>query len=187
MRTKIKFNSPAILGFTFICLIAFGLNWITGGHTNNIIFSTYNASMSSFMTYVRLLGHVFGHVNLDHLVGNLMLILLIGPLLEEKYGTQTMVAIILVTAIITGLCNNFLFPNVQLLGASGVVFAFILLSSFTNSSNDGKVPLTFVLVATLYLSTEIYEAFFVVNNVSNFTHILGGVIGAISGYMINRS
>ncbi len=84
---KIEFNSPVILGFAIICAISLLLNTITSGYTNSVIFSTYSSSMTSPMTYIRLIGHVFGHVDMTHLIGNLMMILLVGPLLEEKYGS----------------------------------------------------------------------------------------------------
>ncbi len=183
--SKIEFNSPAILTFTSICLLALALDLITFGNSTDLVFSTYNAPLNNPLTYVRLIGHVFGHADLDHLVGNLMLILLVGPLLEEKYGTYNMWIIILITALITGICNNLIFPNIQLLGASGVVFAFILLSSFTNT-RSGKTPITFIMIAILYLSTEIYAGLFIPSNVSNFTHILGGFIGAFLGYVLNK-
>ena len=56
------------------------------------------------------------------------MILIIGPLLEEKYGSKKMFSVILVTAVITGIVNYVFFPNIRLLGASGVAFALILLS-----------------------------------------------------------
>lgn len=38
-------------------------------------------------------------------MGNMMYILILGPMLEEKYGTSNMVFIMLVTALATGLAN----------------------------------------------------------------------------------
>ena len=73
---------------------------------------------------------VFGHADFAHFIGNASYILLLGPLLEEKYSSKVLISVIAVTAVITGLVNNICFPNVALCGASGVVFAFILLSSF---------------------------------------------------------
>ena len=112
-----------------------------------------------------------------------MMILVVGPLLEEKYGTADIICIILSAALITGLANFILFPRVAVLGASGVLFALILLSSFT-SFKEGTIPLTFILVAFLYIGENIYSALFIKDNVSNFSHILGGIVGAYLGYNI---
>ena len=57
---------------------------------------------------------------------------------------------IAITAFITSFVNYIFFPSVALCGASGVVFAFILLSSFT-SFKEGEIPITFILVAVFFM------------------------------------
>ncbi len=181
---KITFNSPAVLGFSCICLIALILGMITRGKSTHILFMTYRDTLLDPMTYVRLFSHVFGHQNWAHFIGNMSYILLLGPMLEEKHGTSRIVEIILVTAFVTGLVNFLLFPRVALCGASGVVFAFILLTSFTNFK-EGEIPLTFILVALIYLGQQVFEGLSIRDNVSNLSHIIGGIVGAICGYYLN--
>lgn len=185
-KLNISFNSPVILTFTIICFAALILNIITGGFANRLLFSVYRLSLLSPFTYIRFIGHVFGHAGWSHLIGNIMLILIIGPLLEEKYGSANMLSVIIITAFTTGLVNFIFFPRVMLLGASGVVFALILLSSFT-SIKEGCIPLTFILVAVMYLGEQIYDGIFIQDNVSNLTHILGGLVGASIGYALNKN
>lgn len=180
----ISFNSPAVLGFSFICLIAFLLGMITRGESTKILFRTYRGSLLDPMNYVRLFTHVFGHQNWAHFIGNMSYILLLGPMLEEKHSTSRIVEIILVTALVTGLVNALFFPRVALCGASGVVFAFILLTSFT-SFKEGEIPLTFILVAFIFLGQQVFEGVSIRDNVSNLSHILGGIVGAICGYFLN--
>ncbi len=184
-RFKISFNSPVILGFTLICLAALLLNTITGGLANRIIFSVYRSSMLNPLTYIRFIGHIFGHSGWQHFIGNIMLILVIGPLLEEKYGFRNILAVILSTALITGIIHFMFFPHTMLLGASGVVFALILLSSFV-SIKEGEIPMTFILVTVIYIGQQIFEGIFVNNNISNLTHIIGGITGAGMGYALNK-
>ena len=183
-ETKITFNSPAVLGFSCICLIALLLGMITRGESTTMLFKTYNDSLANPMFYVRLFTHVFGHANWAHFIGNMSYILLLGPMLEEKHGTSRMVEIILVTAFVTGVINCLFFPRVALCGASGVVFAFILLTSFTNFK-QGEIPLTFILVALIYLGQQVFEGISIRDNVSNLSHIIGGIVGAICGYCLN--
>ena len=128
VQRKISFNSPVILGFTFICFIALGLGVVTKGMTTDLLFSVYRSSLLSPFTYLRFFGHVLGHAGWEHFIGNIMLILVVGPLLEEKYGSANILFVIMATALVTGIVNYVFFPHLQLLGASGVVFAFILLS-----------------------------------------------------------
>lgn len=83
-------------------------------------------------------------------------------------------------------CEFYIFPHVQLMGASGVVFAFILLSSFT-SIREGTIPVTFILVAVIYIGGQVYDGVFVRDNVSNLTHILGGGVGSALGYVMAKT
>ena len=130
---KITWNSPVILSFALISLIALGLNTITNGTTNYLIFSVYGGSLLNPLFYLRLFTHVLGHADLSHYMNNMLLFLLVGPMLEEKYGSNRLLVIILVVALVTGIAHIIIAPNTMLLGASGVVFAFILLSAVTGS------------------------------------------------------
>lgn len=169
-----------ILGFTLFSLVALLLAQVTGGGTNDLFFSVYRAPLTDPLTWVRFFGHVLGHAGWQHFIGNIMLILVIGPLLEEKYGSGEVLFVILITAFVTGLLNFALFPQVQLLGASGVTFALILLSSFV-SVKEGEIPLTFLLVAVIYIGGEVINGIFIRDSVSNLSHIAGGAVGAVLG------
>ena len=183
-RIRISFNAPVILWFVIVCSVATFLNYLTRGVANQIVFSTYHSPLSSPMTYLRFLTHVIGHSDWDHLIGNMTYLLLLGPLLEEKYASRTILEVIAVTAIVTAAVNYVLFPNIALCGASGVVFAFIFLASFT-SFKEGEIPLTFLLVSVFFIGREIFEGLFVIDNVSNIAHIVGGILGGLIGYGLN--
>ena len=132
-KIVIRFNAPVILTFALLSLLALLLgNW-TNGATTYQYFSVYRASLSDPLTYVRFFGHVLGHADY------------VGPGLEEKYGSGPMVWTIALTALITGLVHFVFFPNTVLLGASGVVFMMIVLSSFT-AMRRGEIPVTLILV-----------------------------------------
>ena len=184
-KLKITNNSPAVLAFASACLIVLILNIITAGRSNSLLFMTYHSSLKSALTYVRFFTHVLGHNSWDHFIGNMAYILLLGPALEEKYGSQKIVGIILITAFITGLTNYFFFRNIALCGASGIVFAFILLTSFTQF-REGELPVSVILVAAIYLGQQVYDGIFVRNNISNLSHIVGGLVGAGIGYNLNK-
>ncbi|MBR6221114.1 MAG: rhomboid family intramembrane serine protease, partial [Clostridia bacterium] len=119
---RISFNSPAVLVFALICVIAQLLNQVTHGASNRALFSVYRSSLANPLTYVRCVTHVFGHADWGHLMNNLMLLLILGPMLEEKYGSVNLVVVMAVTAVVTGIVNMLFFPGIALLGASGIVF-----------------------------------------------------------------
>ncbi len=184
-KLKITFNSPVVLVFIFLSLAVLILGFVTMGRSNELLFMTYHSALTNPFTYIRFFTHVFGHGGWEHYIGNAAYILLLGPMLEEKYGSKRILQVILITALITGLMNYILFPNVALCGASGVVFAFILLTSFTSFKN-GEIPLTFILVAVIFLGQQVYEGVFLQDNISNLSHVLGGIIGSIVGYRLNK-
>ena len=183
-RIRISFNAPVVLWFAIICAVATLLNYLTNGAANQVIFSTYHSSLGSPLTYLRFVTHVFGHGDWTHLVGNMTYLLLLGPMLEEKYGSKTLVEVIAITAVVTAVANYLFFPTVALCGASGVMFAFILMSSFT-SFKEGEIPLTFVLVTAFFIGREIIDGILVTDQISNLAHIIGGIIGGLLGYGLN--
>lgn len=184
-RIRITFNSPVILSFVGVCLLALILDKITGGISTLKLFSVYRSSFLNPLTYVRLIGHIFGHAGWSHFINNIMMILILGPMLEEKYGSKDILLVILITAVVTGAFHMIFSPFTRLLGASGVVFAFILLSSLT-SFDDGGIPVTFILVAVIYIGEQIYQLIAITSNVSNITHIIGGAVGAPFGFVSNK-
>ena len=184
-KLRITYNAPVVLTMVAISFLATLLNYITGGVLGQLLFMTYHSPLASPMTWLRAFAHIFGHVDWSHLIGNMSYLLLLGPMLEEKYSSRKLVAVIAITAFGTSLVNYLFFPNVALCGASGVVFAFILLSSFT-SFKAGEIPITFILVAVFFIGQQIYMGIAEQDDISNMAHIVGGMIGGIAGYVLNR-
>jgi len=179
---RLHYNAPVILTYTLLALAATLL--IAQNMGAAAIFSVYRSPVSPMFVF-RLFSHVLGHISIEHFTGNFMLILLIGPMLEEKYGSRTILAVIVLTAFVTGVTNILLFETI-LMGASGVAFSFIIISSLVNL-REGRIPLTFVLVVALYIGREVHSMFAVTQtNISHTTHILGGLCGAVMGLFLAR-
>ena len=173
----ISYNAPVVLTFALVSLIALILNMLTKGMTNRLFFSVYRSNFS--LAYViRLVGHCLGHANWSHYAGNMTLFLLLGPILEDKYGSGKLLLMIVITAVISGLLNILLFPQIALLGASGIVFMFIVLTS-ASCMVDDRIPLTMILIIVIYLGAEVMNALTKQDSISQFTHIIGGVCGAV--------
>ena len=177
---KLHYNSPVILTFFFLSLAALILGALTQGWTTRQLFSVYRSPVSPLF-FVRLFGHVLGHSGYAHFSGNMVLLLVIGPAMEEKYGSVPLLTGILLTALISGALQCLLFPGAALLGASGILFMLILLSSLSGM-RSGSIPLTLILVAAIYLGQEVYSALFIQDNVAHFMHLVGGLCGAGFGF-----
>lgn len=188
MKRKHKYiitlNAVVVLGYVALCFIATLLGVLSKGKLTTLLFATYRSSLLSPLTYLRFFTHVIGHADWNHFLGNAMYLLILGPMLEEKHGSKTILEIILFTALVVGLVNFIFFPKVALCGASGVVFAFIILASFTGF-NEGEIPLTFILVAIIYIGQQVIQGMTVQDNISNLAHIIGGAVGAVAGFALN--
>ncbi len=187
MRKKIKltYNAPVTLAIAGISLVATVLSLISGGLIGEALFMTYRSPLYYPTTWIRSFTHIFGHADFSHYIGNMSYLLLLGPMLEEKYTSKTIAGVVAVTALATSLVNYVFFPHSALCGASGVVFAFILLSSFTGFK-EGEIPITFILVAVFFIGQQIIEGLTIRDNISNTAHIVGGIVGGALGYAFNK-
>ena len=178
----LSYNSVIILSFFFISLFALILNYLTKGKSNILLFSSYRSSIFNPLTYLRLITHIFGHASWSHFMNNFLYILLIGPIIEEKYGSINLIIMILSTAVITGILNT-LFSKKRILGASGIVFMLIILSSFVNITT-GKIPVTLILICIFYVVNEIISGIFKKDDISHIGHLIGAVCGFVFGFYI---
>lgn len=181
---KISFNAPVVLVFTLVsCAVMILSDHLLPGFNSNYFAATGHFDWAYLPDYFKMVSHVAGHADWQHLVGNFSFILLIGPILEEKYGSKNLLLMMLFTAIVTATINN-VFWDTGIMGASGIVFMMILLGSLVNL-RTGTIPLTFVLILVLYLGSEIYAAVTVDDNISQSAHIAGGVCGMVFGFLLN--
>ncbi|MCR5214686.1 MAG: rhomboid family intramembrane serine protease [Eubacterium sp.] len=177
------YNAPVTLTFALISFIVLGIGWITGGKSTQLFFEVYRSKISAAW-FIRLFCHVLGHANLSHYASNMTLFLLLGPVLEEKYGKATLVEAFAIVAAISGLVNIIFFPSSALLGASGLVFMMIVLVS-ASDLRKGEIPISMILVIVIYLGSELWTMVSTHDNVSQLTHLIGGICGALFGGLLN--
>lgn len=177
-KLRITYNAPVILTFTLAAVFVFVITAVVP-HLRSW-FVAY-PRLGDAHAYVGLFGHILAHENWEHLAGNFILILLIGPMLEERRGSATLLFMILVTALVTGL-SNLVFSDHALIGASGVAFMMVLLASMVNV-RSGEIPLTFIVVAVIYMGGEIAHSFRT-DQISHLSHLVGGAVGAVFGFLM---
>lgn len=181
--TKFDYNAPVILTYFFICLIILMIDKLCKGKFSATFFTTYkNDSLLNPLTYFKLISHSLGHADWDHLYSNFIKILLIGPLIEEKYGSINLLIAMILTSLIIGIVNKILGKG-GILGASGVAYMLILLSSFVNMEN-GKIPITLTLIILFFVVDEVIKLFRrKKDGVSHLGHITGAICGIILGML----
>lgn len=175
-KLRITYNAPVVLTFA---LAAVGVFILMNASVAARGWFVAWPELHDTRSYVGMFSHILGHGSWQHLIGNFMLILLLGPILEERHGSSQLLVMILLTALITGLAN-LLFSDGLLLGASGIVFMMILLASMANV-RGGEIPLTFIAVALIYMGGEIVRAFRA-DQISQMAHLVGGLAGALFGF-----
>lgn len=184
LLNKIRYNAPVTLTFALLSLVVLLIGEFTNGWTTVQFFSVYRSSLMHPLTYVRFIGHILGHASYDHYISNMLLILLIGPPIEEKYGSTALVWAMIATAIVTGIVQFTFFPAAGLLGASGIVYMMVVLLSFSGT-REGGIPLTLILIMVLYLTSEVVDLFTRVDDISQLTHLVGGFCGLCIGAILN--
>lgn len=180
MKIRIKYNAPVSLTLIILSSLVLFLNT----HVNSFLISnwftadgTISFNYSDPLGYIKFISHILGHTGINHFMGNAIYLILLGPILEEKYNSKTLLGLILVTAIISSLINAF-FVDTYMLGASGIVYLFIVLVSFTNIEK-GEFPLSVVVVLGFYIYKELSRDDAV--DISVLTHLIGAVIGLLYG------
>ncbi|KGE73181.1 rhomboid family intramembrane serine protease [Spirochaeta lutea] len=178
---RITYNAPVTLTFSLSAALILVVNQTLAPGLIPRVFSV-GAVMDpgAILDWLRLFTHPLGHLGWDHLLGNLAFILLLGPILEEKYGSWIFLSMIGITTVITGVLNVLVMPT-GLLGASGIVFMMIVLAGMVNFK-AGELPLTFILIVLLYVVKEVVSVF-AEDSISQFAHLLGGACGAIFGFL----
>lgn len=180
VKDYFQYNAAVTLTMFFISFATLILNFLTRGWTNKHIFSTERASLLNPITYVRLFTHVLGHADWDHFSSNYLKILLLGPLIEEKYGSINFLIMILITALATGIVN-YIKGGTRLLGASDVGFMLIVLSAFVNMVQH-KIPITLVLIILFYIVEEL-KNLKKRDGIAHYGHIIGAICGGIFGFI----
>ncbi|MBN1524682.1 MAG: rhomboid family intramembrane serine protease [Spirochaetales bacterium] len=182
---KIRYNAPVILTFSIASTAIMGVASIIPEFMGNFVVpgNTYPFNFFS-LDVLRLVSYTVGHGGWEHLFGNISFMLLIGPILEEKYGSARILLMMILTAVASGLVNVF-FLSSSSLGASGIVFMLILLISITNVKK-GEIPLTLIAVILIFVTKEIFSMLFETNNVNEEAHLIGGFFGGMFGLLFAR-
>jgi membrane associated rhomboid family serine protease len=193
MALKIRYNTPVVLTFSLICIGVFLVDVIfsvatgpnePGPLTKNFFMLKGAFNWGNPLDYLRIFTYTMGHMSQGHIIGNMSIFLLIAPIMEEKYGSRNILIMMVITALVTAFFQILLFSS-GLLGASGIVFMFIVLVSFADA-RKGTIPLTFILVVLFFVGTEVLHSM-QDNKISEYAHIAGGIMGAVFGMTFKES
>ena len=186
LNLKVSYDAPVTLSFVIICAFFFLLNSfvIKSGALGKILASpTTQAGALPFIvsqpvSYIRLLLHVFGSTDGSGLITNLILVMLLGPAMEERYGSVIIGIMIFVSALFSGVLNA-CFCSESLVGAVPVVCMMIFLNSFMSFSKK-TFPLSFAAVIVLFVFLEVFSG---AGAVRIIICIAGGLCGSLFAFL----
>jgi len=190
-KIRVTYNAPVTLTFAVICTVIMLLDsYVFDRHLAAALFIIPGGKYSSHpfdwkapLDYFRLFSHVFGHADWQHLISNMSLVLLLGPIIENRYGSRVLALVITITAFVTGVINACLITHPEM-GASDVVFMMIMLASFTSFAKN-EIPLSFILVFILYIGGQVLNFDTLRHNgVSVAAHIAGGLCGSLFAFLL---
>ncbi len=176
---RVTVNAPFSIIFSVVAIALYFL-FQTDGSIPRMLTLHGDFQLTNWEWYVSLVGYTMGHASLPHLIGNISIILLIGPFVERRWGTKRVLLMVSITGLVTALVH-IIFWDHRLIGASGIVFMLIVISSLVDMRSK-EIPLTFILIVFLFIGQELTKIFDE-DQVSQFAHISGGVLGAIFGFM----
>ena len=187
-KLNVAFDAPVTLTFSIICIVLFVLNpyAFKGALTNKFLTSptsmtgSHGFIPSAPISYFRLILYVFGATSFATLITQLLFILLLGPAMEERYGSIVIGVMIGVSTLFSGVLNA-CFCTQSLMGTLPVVFMLIFLNSFMSFSKK-KIPLSFLAVFILFILREISESN--PNGVAGIiVCIAGGLCGSLFAFL----
>ena len=190
-KIRVTYNAPVTLTFVVICTAIMLLDtYVFDRHLAAALFIIPGGKHSSHpfdwkapLDYFRLFSHVFGHADWQHLIANMSLVLLLGPIIESRYGSRVLALVMTITALVTGIINACLITHPEM-GASDVVFMMIMLASFTSFAKN-EIPLSFILVFILYIGGQFFNFDTLQHNgISVAAHIAGGLCGSLFAFLL---
>ena len=183
---KFSYDAPVTISFVLICVVLFLLNSLVfkGMLVKNLFSSPTTVAgtlpfiISQPMSYLRLLFYIFGANEPSVLITNLILIILLGPAMEERYGSVIIGIMIFVSALFAGVLNS-CFCTKSLVGAVPVICMMIFLNAFISFSKK-KIPLSFIVVIALFFVLQIFNGEGIVYI---FISIAGGLCGSLFAFL----
>jgi len=177
---RITFNAPFTLTFTILAALVLTFALLTNSNQELLVLHG-DFTTNVWQSYIGIFLYPLKHANVQHLAGNFGIILLLCPILERKFGWKKLLGMCAATTVVIAILHIIISDN-NLIGASGLVFMFIVLSSLIDSKGK-EIPLTFILVAVLFLGQEIIGVFRH-DAISQMAHICGGAMGIGFRYLI---
>lgn len=192
---KFIFDSPVVLVFSVVSAVIFISDLILKLNLSEKIFECPGAKsvpafdFKSALSYVKLVIYPFGGENSTSFFLNIGFILLLGPVLEERYGSIMLALMIFITSLVGGVLTACV-STFGIYGCGGIVFMMIILSVLSVFIKK-QLPVSWIFIFTLYLAFSLFSRKkisgfmpFMQNNVPVFIQLASGICGSLFGFFV---
>jgi membrane associated rhomboid family serine protease len=136
----------------------------------------------------QLVTHQFLHSGVNHLYSNMVILLIVGPSVERKYGTVKTLLGYLIFGIAGGLLQMFMFGNPydNMGGASGAVFGILTIFAITDNSHYlrfRKIKMKYFAIAVIIL--ELFSLKLANDGIGHYAHF-GGILAGLVFYLTQK-
>lgn len=187
-KIKVAVDAPVTIGFVLICFFIFVIDsfFAKGFLSANVFNSPTNAKgafpfiVSEPLMYAKLILYVFSTNSIQLLVLNMLLIVLLGPEMEQKYGSVIIGIMILISALFSGVLNV-CFCSQPIQGCLSVIFMLAFLNVFY-AIVQNKLTVSSIIVFVLVF---VYEFFQKSDNgvIGILISICGGLCGSLIAFL----
>ena len=174
------------INFIMFCLTGFlfpSLKYIFSLVPSYILYRHY---------YWQFLTYMFTHATVSHFIFNMLSLYIFGTAVERRVGSREFLLYYLLTGVLSGGASYAMFyvanTNTVLLGASGAIYALLMLFSVLYPKSViyvfGLIPVQAPLLIILYFIIELISGLTAHDGVAHMTHLSGLVFGLL--YIIIR-
>lgn len=140
---------------------------------------------------------MFMHVDVNHLLGNMLFLLVLGGVVEAAIGIRRYILLYFLAGIFGGITmifmtsTGFISDNVPILGASGAIFGILAAAAILKPMQMLHiyfVPVPLIVVGLIYIGLQVYyiliggEA-----GVANGAHLGGAIVGIIAAICLRKN
>lgn len=174
------------INFIMFCLTGFlfpSLKYIFSLVPSYILYRHY---------YWQFLTYMFTHATVSHFIFNMLSLYIFGTAVERRIGSREFLLYYLLTGVLSGVASYAMFyvanTNTVLLGASGAIYALLMLFSVLYPRSViyvfGLIPVQAPLLIILYFIIELISGLTAHDGVAHMTHLSGLVFGLL--YIVIR-
>lgn len=123
-----------------------------------------------------VLAAMFSHGDISHLAGNMLYVLLFGPMVEKRLGSMKFVLLYLLSGLLAAFGYGYMNPETPILGASGAIAGIMAVFPFVQRN---WVSMVVAGLAVWFAFFSDFEAAWsgITWGVANLAHVIGGVSG----------